>query len=537
MRIALSAGHNVYINNNFDPGAVGNNKREADITKKTVATLKPLLEKQGHTVIDVTPYNQKFDNSKEHHVLRCKRVDEFKADLFLDIHINSGGGTGVECWVYSQNSTAYPYAKQICESISKDINIRNRGVKTNPSYWSLSLCKAPAIIIEGAFIDNPDDMQKLAPEKYAIAIAKVFGEVKLEDTSSVLYRVQVGAYKNKTNAEYMLKKLKDAGFTGIIVESKVEDSKVINPENSIEVIDMLEYKEVVKYSSKGEHVKELQRVLKDLGYYHDSIDGIAGKNTVLAIKIFQQDYNLAVDGIAGRQTYNMINEVLNTGKRPNNNYKILRPDIQTTVVQIPHEQIKLIDVIVANTKNGRETLSNMQKRTNCDFIINGGFYWTDEKSVSHSLNLLIDEYKQQQAGVYSRFGLRIFKDNKYEFDWYKWSPELKDMLGGSPSLVINGEINIDGKPSGNITTARHPRTAIGMDDSHFYLVTIDGRRASQGLKGMTVDELAKFMLGLGCKNAINLDGGGSTRLMHKQTVLNKPLENRPVNNAVGIKLR
>lgn len=180
MRIALSAGHNVYINNNFDPGAVGNGSREADITKETVKYLIPLLKAQGHTVIDVTPYNEKFKHSRDHHVVRCKRVDEFKVDLFLDIHINAGGGTGVECWVHNMNSKSVPYATSICDNISKSMDLVNRGVKVNPTYWSLSLCKAPAIIVEGCFIDNRSDMEKLTPEKYARAIAECFGEVNVE---------------------------------------------------------------------------------------------------------------------------------------------------------------------------------------------------------------------------------------------------------------------------------------------------------------------------------------------------------------------
>jgi len=180
MKIALSAGHNVYINNNFDCGAVGNGRRESDITKETVNYLMQLLKAQGHSVIDVTPYNEKFKERKDHHVFRCKKVDEFNADLYLDIHVNSGGGTGVECWVYSKNSKSYPYAEKICENISKSMGLTNRGVKVNPSYWSLSLCKAPAIIVEGAFIDNKTDMEKLTPEKYAISIAQCFGEVKIE---------------------------------------------------------------------------------------------------------------------------------------------------------------------------------------------------------------------------------------------------------------------------------------------------------------------------------------------------------------------
>lgn len=47
MRIAVSAGHNVYINNLFDPGAVNNPHVESDITKETARLVIPMLRAQG----------------------------------------------------------------------------------------------------------------------------------------------------------------------------------------------------------------------------------------------------------------------------------------------------------------------------------------------------------------------------------------------------------------------------------------------------------------------------------------------------------
>ncbi len=314
--------------------------------------------------------------------------------------------------------------------------------------------------------------------------------------------------------------------------------EVITPPIEVVPKNYLEYKITIKNGSRGEEVKELQKVLNSLGYNVGAEDGIAGNNTIIGIRRFQIDYNLTVDGIAGKNTYNMLNQALN-GKKPivNTNYIINRPDTQTTIVKIPHTQIKFIDVILANTTTNRETLSSMQNRTGVDFIINGGLYWTDTKNRSYSLNLLIDEGVQNNAGIYSRFGLMIYQNNKYKFDWYKWTSDLKDMMGGSPSLIINGKIDIDivGMDSALIT-ARHPRTALGMCNNYFYLVAIDGRRAGQKMYGMTINELANFMLGIGCNNAINLDGGGSTRLLHNGTILNKPFENRAIHNAIGIRL-
>ena len=130
-----------------------------------------------------------------------------------------------------------------------------------------------------------------------------------------------------------------------------------------------------------------------------------------------------------------------------------------------------------------------------------------------------------------------YKDNSFKFDNYKYTKDLVDILGGSPSLIINGAINIDTKgfeKSKGIINYRHPRSAIGESKEYFYLVAVDGRKNG---KGMTIKELANFMKGLGCINAINFDGGGSTSLMQGLMVLNNPLENRVVNNMVGVYLK
>lgn len=306
---------------------------------------------------------------------------------------------------------------------------------------------------------------------------------------------------------------------------------------------MLVYKGLIKNGSRGQSVKELQQALNKLGYNCGVADGIAGNKTITAIKNFQRNHGLSVDGIAGQATYNKINQLLG-GKteqpksNTNKKYEILYPNKQTTIVKIPRSQIKNIDVILANAKSNRETVGNMQKRTGVDFIINGGLFWSDKKTgKSHSLNLLIDEYKQNNAGIYSRHGLMVYRDGSYKFDWYKWTPDLKDMIGGSPTLIIDGKIKIDGKLENSLQNNRHPRSAIGMNDQYFFIVAIDGRKASQGLYGMTINELARYMQSIGCKYALNLDGGYSTRLMHDGKLLNKVPENRPVHNAVGIKLK
>lgn len=60
---------------------------------------------------------------------------------------------------------------------------------------------------------------------------------------------------------------------------------------------------VLKQGATGGEVKELQRRLKQWGYYNGAVDGIYGKQTVEAVKYFQRKNGLKVDGVAGRATY------------------------------------------------------------------------------------------------------------------------------------------------------------------------------------------------------------------------------------------
>ncbi|MEK6571634.1 MAG: phosphodiester glycosidase family protein, partial [Bacteroidota bacterium] len=116
---------------------------------------------------------------------------------------------------------------------------------------------------------------------------------------------------------------------------------------------------------------------------------------------------------------------------------------------------------------------------------------------------------------------------------------LKEMIGGFPKIVSNGVDYVDqgySEESGpSHTYERHPRTAAGFsaDSTKLYLVTVDGRQASS--VGMTLHELATFMLRIGVHTGINFDGGGSTTMVVRGAVVNSPSDGggeRSVSNAL-----
>lgn len=103
----------------------------------------------------------------------------------------------------------------------------------------------------------------------------------------------------------------------------------------------------------------------------------------------------------------------------------------------------------------------------------------------------------------------------------KWE-NVQHIISGGPYLLKDNQIFID-MTSQKLQSigGRNPRTAIGYtEDNNLVLVAVDGREGSS--VGLTLVELAKLMKTLGCTNAINLDGGGSTVMYIKGQIVNHP---------------
>jgi hypothetical protein len=77
----------------------------------------------------------------------------------------------------------------------------------------------------------------------------------------------------------------------------------------------------------------------------------------------------------------------------------------------------------------------------------------------------------------------------------------------------------------DITAGRHPRAALATSDQELIALVCDGRRTGVDA-GLTLTELADLVAGLGARDAINLDGGGSTALVHRGHLLNRPYDDQ-----------
>jgi hypothetical protein len=125
-----------------------------------------------------------------------------------------------------------------------------------------------------------------------------------------------------------------------------------------------------------------------------------------------------------------------------------------------------------------------------------------------------------------------------------------DLLQAGPLLVRDGEpcfertLDPEGFSAGqaqfdsDITDGRYPRAALGLAPGRLIAVACDGR--SQREAGLTLEELARVLVSLGCHTALNLDGGGSTSLVSGGRLRNKPFGDwetpepggRPVSTAL-----
>jgi len=108
-------------------------------------------------------------------------------------------------------------------------------------------------------------------------------------------------------------------------------------------------------------------------------------------------------------------------------------------------------------------------------------------------------------------------------------------LGGGPRLVTNGkaEVKVEGFRS-DVTNGLGPRTAMGVDKFGRYIIVVADGRQGYYSTGLTLAELAFTMQKLGAVNALNFDGGGSTSMVVRSKVINRPSDGseRRVSNAI-----
>ncbi|UII56723.1 N-acetylmuramoyl-L-alanine amidase [Cytobacillus spongiae] len=169
---------------------------------------------------------------------RTDRVNGWGSNVHVSVHHNAVGSkwcnaTGTETYVYtSKPKEALALASKVQANLVKNLGFTNRGVKS-ADFHILRETNMTAILVEVAFMDNKDEAMKMRTVAYqkkaAIAIvtclAQQYGLKKKESSpkpslpaKESLFKVQVGAFVDKSNADKLAEELKKKGYPTYIVQ-------------------------------------------------------------------------------------------------------------------------------------------------------------------------------------------------------------------------------------------------------------------------------------------------------------------------------
>ena len=172
-------------------------------------------------------------NTKQEMEDRVIESNNWDADLHVCIHTNAFNSEvkGTRLFASDLKSTGYKVCKEIMATLAPITPGNSDGISARPGLYEVKYTNAYCAYVEVAFHDNKEEAQWIIDNKENIAEAICKGlcnyygvtyvDKTVEPAEEILYRVQIGAYKYKENAEAQLKKAQAAGFTdAFIVEVK-----------------------------------------------------------------------------------------------------------------------------------------------------------------------------------------------------------------------------------------------------------------------------------------------------------------------------
>ncbi|MCY8360979.1 N-acetylmuramoyl-L-alanine amidase, partial [Bacillus spizizenii] len=215
VKIFIDPGHG-----GSDPGATGNGLQEKTLTLQIALALRTILinEYEGVSLLLSRTSDQYVSLSD-----RTNAANSWGADFFLSIHINAGGGTGFESYIYpGVGAPTTTYQSAIHSNVIQAVDFADRGRKT-ANFHVLRESAMPALLTENGFIDTVADANKLKTNSFIQSLARGYANgleqaFNLKKTSSSrLYKVQVGAFKVKANADSLASSAEAKGFDTIVL--------------------------------------------------------------------------------------------------------------------------------------------------------------------------------------------------------------------------------------------------------------------------------------------------------------------------------
>lgn len=202
--------------NQYDNRYAYGNTTEGEQCGKIAEACKVALERSGVQV------KLMHDESMQEKVAASNAFD---ADLHVPIHTNAFNGTvsGTRMFCFNSGGNGMRACKAIFNRLAPITPGTSENIRVDASLYEVRVPSAPTAYIEVDFHDVP------AVAKWIVGNTELIGEtiahgicdylgVAFKEASKTIYRVQVGAYAVKANADKMLAKLKSDGYNGFIVE-------------------------------------------------------------------------------------------------------------------------------------------------------------------------------------------------------------------------------------------------------------------------------------------------------------------------------
>ncbi|MFS2169815.1 N-acetylmuramoyl-L-alanine amidase [Priestia megaterium] len=340
-KIYLDAGHG-----GADAGAVGaNGLYEKNLVLKIQQYLISYL---NSTYSDFTIKTTRTTDTFLSLSQRASQANSWGADAFMSIHVNAGGGTGYEDYVYRSASNASKTFQSIVHGQVQptllSYNHPNRGRKS-ANYAVLRLTNMPAVLTEIAFIDNRTDAALLQNESFLKNMGESYAKgiavylnlprravpnpnptpnpspsepgtktytIKQGDTLYSIaqkYNITVQALQEANTGLSDPLTLQVGKTIGIPSGTSPNPSPTPSPNPPSEQYPLPNG--ILKQGDSGEAVKQLQKALNAINFKVGSVDGIYGVQTKDAVRRFQLVYlPYDVDGIYGPQMKNKLAAVL-----------------------------------------------------------------------------------------------------------------------------------------------------------------------------------------------------------------------------------
>jgi N-acetylmuramoyl-L-alanine amidase len=230
MKIMIDAGHGGY-----DNGATYNERREKDDTLRLALAVGEELVRRG-VEVDYTRTDDSYQNPNE----KARIANQSGADYFLSLHRNtspiSNTYAGVETLIFNKGDIK----EKACESINSELSglgFYNLGTNERTNIAVLRKTKMPSILIEVGYINTDSDNALFDEQFYEIAnsIAQgLLAIIRKTKTKPFVYRIQVGLFRNYSNAENLQQSLEQDGFPSDIIMMGEFYSVVTGGFNSIE---------------------------------------------------------------------------------------------------------------------------------------------------------------------------------------------------------------------------------------------------------------------------------------------------------------